>query len=139
MAIEVGQEQIEPWPTRVFRPQLTMRVGADHAETLAVLAASLAAVDFKPKDRTPHGFRAVWFKWGWLLAGETAYRTEILVRVDGETIWIGTGRNPHESRPRTKAIEGLNAAVRELRRRGRVVHWTEWTQQPQSRRRWLPW
>ena len=135
----VDQDRIEPWPSRVLRPQLTLSVGADHAETLAVLGACLAAVDFRPKDRTPHGFRAVWFKWGWLLVGETAYRTEILVRVDGDAIWIGTGRYHHESRPRSRAVQGLNAAVGELRRRGRVVHWTEWSQQPRRPRRWLPW
>jgi hypothetical protein len=126
----VNEDEIPRWPSRLLRAQLTMRVGASREDALDVLAAALDSVGFKPKDRTPDGFRALWFKWGWMLFGETAYRTELLVRADGDAIWIGVGRHAMQSRPRAKAVEGLNVAVREFRRRGVAVHWTEWTQQP---------
>ena len=118
------------WSRSFAHPAMTLRVGAEPSEVLDALARGLATADYKSKDATAEGFRAVHFPWRWLLVGETAYRTELLVRSEGSEVTIAVGRNSLSSPPRRKAAQGINAAVAELRSRGRGVHWTPWTERP---------
>ena len=122
-------EALPTWPLTMLKPELELRVGAPHEETLGVLARHLDIAGFKTKDATPTGFRAVHFAWGWILVGETSYRTELLVRAEGDAVTVAVGRNARTSKPRRLAARGLNAALGELRSRGVGVHWTPWAEQ----------
>lgn len=123
-----GDEELPTWPVSMVRPELELRVGAPREETLGVLARHLDIAGFRTKDATPTGFRAVHFAWGWILVGETSYRTELLVRAEGDAVSVAVGRNARNSKPRRLAARGLNAALGELRSRGVGVHWTPWAE-----------
>lgn len=123
-----GDEELPTWPVSMVRPELELRVGAPREETLGVLARHLDIAGFRTKDATPTGFRAVHFAWGWILVGETSYRTELLVRAEGDAVTVAVGRHARNSKPRRLAARGLNAALGELRSRGVGVHWTPWAE-----------
>ncbi|GAB3769216.1 formylmethanofuran dehydrogenase subunit B [Nocardioides ginsengisegetis] len=124
-----GDEQLPTWSVTMVSPELELRVGAPREETLGVLARHLDIAGFKTKDATPTGFRAVHFARGWILVGETSYRTELLVRAEGDAVTVAVGRNARNGKPRRLAARGLNAALDELRSCGVGVHWTPWAEQ----------
>ena len=127
---------VPTWPRTMLRPQLELRVGGPREQALEVLARTLHAHDFRTRDASPDGFRARYWRWAWMLTGETAHRTELDVRAGESTITIRTVRNAHESPPAKRAAEGINAAVAELRARGVAVHWTPWTDEdPRMKRK----
>jgi hypothetical protein len=111
----------------MIKPRLELRIGGPREAALDTLARHLQDHQFRTRETFADGFRARYWRWAWMLVGETANRTELEVRAHETTITVETAKNPHESAPAKRAAEGINAALAELRSRGVAVHWSPWT------------
>lgn len=131
-----ADEPVPRWPWRMLRPRLELRIGAPHPVALEVLARHLQGHQFRTRETFEDGFRARYWRWAWMLVGETARSTEIEVRARDGSIFVATTRNHHESAPAKRAAQGINAALTELRARGIATHWSPWTDEdPRMRRK----
>ncbi|GAW51326.1 MULTISPECIES: hypothetical protein [unclassified Nocardioides] len=125
----MSRGEVSGWPTDIWRPQLTMRVGAPPGTTLQVLLECLDAAGYRVTERDEHGFRARRVAWldRIMLEGGT---TDLEVRATGADVLVRVAKGAGERGGRTRAADGLSAAVEELRRRGSPVRTTAWGPPP---------